>query len=376
MVILCIDTASRYLPAADEASASGAEGSDFQLSGLVPWPAPWSEQTFLQWIQESLPRVEVLKAFDQHLETTSLFQSRLRPLTTAVRLRLGAGNESVVLGRDGWLFYRPDLEHLTQPFNRSRVRKAAAALIDLQHQLTARQIELLVVPVPVKPSIYPEKLSSRFDPQASPLPDPTLEALFGMLSSAEVPYLDLARLLAQLKSSQPAYLATDTHWTPAGVEQAVEGIHTWIHRHRPQLAQAPRRLFRVQLNLGDTARMLGLPDWHLLAQPERAELIFSSNLPPKEPPSVLLLGDSFSNIYSLEAMGWGQGAGLAARLEDRIGRRVETITRNDGGATAVRVALARRLARDPQLLQSIRLVIYQFSARELSRADWRLLDFR
>ena len=112
-------------------------------------------------------------------------------------------------------------------------RKAAAALIDLQHQLTARQIELLVVPVPVKPSIYPEKLSSRFDPQASPLPDPTLEALFGMLSSAEVPYLDLARLLAQLKSSQPAYLATDTHWTPAGVEQAVEGIHTWIHRHRP-----------------------------------------------------------------------------------------------------------------------------------------------
>ena len=26
---------------------------------------------------------------------------------------LGAGNERVYVGRDGWLFYRPDVEYLT-----------------------------------------------------------------------------------------------------------------------------------------------------------------------------------------------------------------------------------------------------------------------
>ena len=28
---------------------------------------------------------------------------------------LGAGNERVYPGRDGWLFYRPDVEYLTGP---------------------------------------------------------------------------------------------------------------------------------------------------------------------------------------------------------------------------------------------------------------------
>ncbi len=89
---------------------------------------------------------------------------------------------------------------------------------------------------------------------------------------------------------------------------------------------------------------------------------------------VLLLGDSFSNIYSLETMGWGSGAGLAERLAFELQRPVDRIARNDNGAYAPRQALASELGRGRDRLASTRVVIYQFAARELSFGDWRPIE--
>ena len=88
---------------------------------------------------------------------------------------------------------------------------------------------------------------------------------------------------------------------------------------------------------------------------------------------VLLLGDSFTNVYSDPALGWGRGAGLAEQLACELGRPVDKLALN-AGAWATRQALARAVAGCRARLAGKRVVVYQFAGRELSSGDWRLVD--
>ncbi|MCC5830758.1 MAG: hypothetical protein JJU36_15030 [Phycisphaeraceae bacterium] len=91
---------------------------------------------------------------------------------------------------------------------------------------------------------------------------------------------------------------------------------------------------------------------------------------------ILLLGDSFTNIFSRKAMGWGDSAGLAEQLAYELALPLDVIAINGGGALASRQALAADLARGEDRLAGKRLVIWQFATRELSQGDWRLLNIR
>ena len=84
-----------------------------------------------------------------------------------------------------------------------------------------------------------------------------------------------------------------------------------------------------------------------------------------------MLGDSFSNIYSLESMGWGTSAGFVEQLSYSLRRPVDRLMQNDQGAFATRAMLQR----DPGRLDRKRVVIYQFAARELAVGDWKVLPF-
>jgi len=67
------------------------------------------------------------------------------------------------------------------------------------------------------------------------------------------------------------------------------------------------------------------------------------------------LGDSFSNIYSFEPMGWGESAGFVELLGYYLGRSIERMVRNDGGAFATREMLQRELAREEDRLAGKRV---------------------
>jgi hypothetical protein len=84
------------------------------------------------------------------------------------------------------------------------------------------------------------------------------------------------------------------------------------------------------------------------------------------------LGDSFSNIYSLEPMGWGQSAGFVEQLAYHLQAPVDRLVRNDAGAFATRDMLARELARGRDRLAGKKWLIWQFAARELAVGDWKL----
>lgn len=91
---------------------------------------------------------------------------------------------------------------------------------------------------------------------------------------------------------------------------------------------------------------------------------------------MLLLGDSFANIYALGSMGWGASAGLAEQLALALNRPVDAIRRNDAGAHATREMLALELARGCNRLAGKKVVVWEFAARELAQGDWKFLDLK
>jgi alginate O-acetyltransferase complex protein AlgJ len=88
---------------------------------------------------------------------------------------------------------------------------------------------------------------------------------------------------------------------------------------------------------------------------------------------VLLLGDSYTNVYSRPELHWGEEAGLGRQLAAALGQPVEVLAVNDRGAYATREALAAELSRGRQRLLDKQVVVWQFAVRELSFGDWRLV---
>ena len=87
-----------------------------------------------------------------------------------------------------------------------------------------------------------------------------------------------------------------------------------------------------------------------------------------------MLGDSFSNIFSLASLGWGDSAGLVEHLARVLDRPVDRIVQNDAGAYATRERLRQDMASGSDRLRDKRVVVLQFAARELATGDWKRIE--
>ena len=126
--------------------------------------------------------------------------------------------------------------------------------------------------------------------------------------------------------------------------------------------------------------LLTLPATHPLKEPERVTIQrveTAEGSPWRADPhaDVLLLGDSFTNIYSQSDLGWGTGAGLAEQLSYYLGRPIDRLALNSGGALNTRQRLAQELATGHDRLAGKKVVVYQFAVRELAIGDWRVIRF-
>jgi alginate O-acetyltransferase complex protein AlgJ len=200
------------------------------------------------------------------------------------------------------------------------------------------------------------------------------------LRRAGVLVFDAAAVLSQARQSGPQYLMTDTHWRPEAMELVAERLAAFVADHvtlPAKIAAQYRTEDREISNWGDTFVMLDLPKEQRLYFSERA-LIRRVVQPdgsawrPDRRADVLVLGDSFSNIYSLESMGWGDSAGLIEQLSYALQRPLDRIVQNDDGAFATRLMLQ---AAGPERLTGKRVVIWQFAERELTSGDWKPIHF-
>jgi SGNH hydrolase-like domain, acetyltransferase AlgX len=361
-----------------------------KLSAVPPNQTAWQ-----RLLANNRVILEGLTEFERAIEDESVIGRTLRPHAQAVMTgKLAVGNERVYAGRAGWLFYRPDVEYVTgQPFldpaqirRRSRAAPEWAAppapdprpaIVRLKEDLAARGIVLIVMPTPVKPSVHPEMMSAGLAGTVDAVHNASYRTLVDDLRAAGVIVFDPSESLAAARHAAAQYLASDTHWTPEAMETAAS-LAAGVVSNAATLPPVPDPGYVVERvetrSIGDTAKMLDLPDPAALFPPETVWL--RRILQPdgslwrsSRDADVLLLGDSFSNIFSLESMAWGTSAGFAEQLSFALRRPIDRLVQNDDAAFATRAMLQR----EPARLEGKRVVIYQFAARELAQGDWKVL---
>ncbi|MDE0686322.1 MAG: hypothetical protein OXI63_25625, partial [Candidatus Poribacteria bacterium] len=129
-----------------------------------------------------VPNPTEIKQYEDTLEKESVLTHWLLPSVQTILTRVFlTGNEQAYLGRDGWLFYRADVDSLIGARSQKTTGTALTAIVDFNRQLEARDITLIVVPTPVKPTIHPEKFSARYQNADAPIHHPDYAAFIEAL---------------------------------------------------------------------------------------------------------------------------------------------------------------------------------------------------
>ena len=383
-------------------AARARRGEATAFAGEAPIPAPGVLLATLR-SEGSLAANRALRqslaALEDRLGRESALSAALRPAAQTVLARaLGYGNSQVVVGRQGWLYFRTEFDYLTGPpflapreLERRRTPGAryhvaepdpVPGLVRLHDELAERGIELVFFPVPVKAQVHPEHLV-RFSGlgaadagEAAGLANPSFPELVRRLGEAGIPVYDaLPELRAAAGAGEAVYFATDTHWNAAGMRVAAAGLARFLGREAALPPRPPaglrRRSFPHQFK-GDLTRMLGDGIGGPIFAPERIELdeiVGLGDLPyhTKRPSDsdVLLLGDSYSLIFA--SVDGGKGASFAEQLAFALDRPVRLSAKVAANGLKARVQWLRD---DPAALSGARVVIYQVTARALSSADW------
>jgi alginate O-acetyltransferase complex protein AlgJ len=242
----------------------------------------------------------------------------------------------------------------------------------------------VLFPVPDKAMLQPRELHGRGGAAEIPIPrNPDWRRFVDEMTAAHVTVFDPSPP-ALAAGAPPRYLTQDTHWTPAWMRDVAAELAVIVARAgrlappatRPTWREVEQPIARV----GDIVDMLKLPEGQTIFAPQTVTVraiqdAAGTPWEPDEKADVLLLGDSFTNVFSLEAMGWGAAAGLGPHLAFALGRPVDVIAQNDSGAFATRQALARELAGGSDRLAGKRVVVWELASRELAVGDWKAVEW-
>ena len=301
-----------------------------------------------------------------------------------------------VAGLDGWVFFGPELRHLSlervwgpeaAASSRSRRPEDAdplPAIRDFKRQLDDLGVELLLVPVPPKAVIFPEKIS---DAVRIPIPIPRLDLadqqFYEQLKTDGIDVLDLTKLFIadRFHADGPLYCRTDTHWSGTGCTVAAAAIAAAVRSRdwydeldtQPYTASWYSTLIR-----GDLTREGGvsMPQEELRLRGVVTSTAGGDRGPvsPDSDSPIVLLGDSHNLVFHAGDDMHATGAGLPDQLAYTLGLPVDLVAVRGSGATSARVNLLRRAQADPEYWSRKRLVIWCFAARELTEGDgWRLV---
>ena len=354
----------------------------FAVIGCIPlsqvaFELARGERPLVAELVSNVPTEQHLRDVENQIEETSWFARNSRSLVQFIWFQLsGQPGENTLVGRDGWLFYLPTVRFLVESFPPGEAlqpdfQDPFAAVIDFHGQLADRGIQLLVVPVPGKASIYPERVSSRADPGKIADSSHTLEFI-SRLNNAGIPTIDLFEtfhrepLRDRSTKGGHHYLFQDTHWTPEGAELAAQVVaervlrEGWVTAGSKEYVQKPVPVARRS----DILRMARSASIERLFPPQEVTCrqvveSDSGNLYQDDPDSPLLvLGDSFLRIYQTDDP---KAAGFLAHLARNLKRPVASIV-NDGGASTL---VRQQLRRNPDLLEGKKLVVWEFVERDL-----------
>ena len=298
--------------------------------------------------------------------------------------RASEQGEQVVEGREGWLFFAPELRHLgvgrfwgeaAETASRATpvdARDPMPAIVDFHHALQEKGIQLILVPVPPKAVVEEQGLPG-VEERSRERPDPYHQRFYQALRAEGVTVLDLTDAFRSADEAEhgPLYCLQDTHWSGAGCVYAARHIAPKLE---PFLGDNDAREFETDWRTveisGDLWSML---DDDALPREEVRVRVVEGAEPDRDSP-VLLIGDSHTLVFHAGGDMHTRRAGLSDQLAAELGLPVDLIGVRGSGATPARINLFRRVRRDPDYWDGKTAVVWVFAAREFTESDgWRVV---
>jgi hypothetical protein len=324
---------------------------------------------------KKIPSEANLRGYEKELEESSKAAEWLRPIFRRLRwLVMRDLGDKAVATADGWAYYGPNLRYMGEGYFRDGKPEIpgddpAGTIVDFAAQLRRRGIALLVVPVPSKPSIAPERLRRGLAPSL----DLSVHTRRFMdeLRGRGIDVFDLFTPFVREQRDRPdrprLYLAADTHWTGDGARLAASLLAERVRSVVTEDELQPRRIYHREAvtveRRPDIPRMSRLPGEASAFPPEKTiayRVLDEAGEPyaDNDESRILLLGDSFSRIYQTDEP---EAAGLIANLAFELKTPLASIV-NDGGASTL---VRQELARNMDMLKDKRIVIWVFAERDL-----------
>jgi hypothetical protein len=371
--------------------------STAQLAAQYRKPAPAHD---LVLIVKNLPVIfwdaKYLRPYEKEIENTSIFTTSTRPVMFFVKYALYRDlGEKGVLGKNGWFFYKQDVDYLIRPYvldkralkvdpnDKVVSDNPIQAAVTFKKQLAEFGVDLLVAIIPGKPSIYPDMLAGNADPRLVTTRGNSLKAI-NDLRAAGVEAVDLfSPFLAERANDSIAgdslYLSKDTHWRARGARTAAHVVaerikqYSWYRPGTTEYVLDSTFIDRV----GDVGVMTTLPSvkvheltlgfptektkCYQVYQVERDDKGNETGRHLYKDDSknaqVVLIGDSYSRIYQSDEP---RSAGWISHIALELKQPIASIVSDGGASTLVRESLARK----PGLLKGKKLVVWEIVERD------------
>jgi hypothetical protein len=234
----------------------------------------------------------------------------------ALTWTLKQGSDDVFLGHEGWLFERRELDRLLA--HRTAEALANEAVTGFAAELKKRGIPLVLVAVPERATLYPEKLSEGryWDPIRAIGEKARLDAL----RKTGIDVLDLTDPFWKLRDRKQVYFRRDSHWTPEAMKQAALLTEKHLREKFPALLATETPLITAtiltHLDAGDLTRKLDPRSPDKLFGLEQAEVVSIGGIELDEKSPILLVGGDLMWIYDDETQHFGgdSSAGFVSQM--------------------------------------------------------------
>lgn len=231
---------------------------------------------------------------------------------------LFSSKNNVIAGRDGWLFYKPELAYALQEIPESNFEH----IRDFDAAMRRLGTKLVVVPVPTKIDIYADRLLKGDLP--SPLKKSRAE-LVDRLQKAGVCVVDLVPEYKRVRDSCQVFEPFQTHWTSEGIEVAARSVANAIDSVLEKKDITRTTFYQMRdttmMTFGDLRNRLCRDRKKTPVYPALIHRIYQADSTPyrdEKTSRILILGDSFIDHFR-----WWNGH-LSAHLSRYIGAPVRT----------------------------------------------------
>ena len=295
---LCVALAVMALPCALMPFVSSLIGAENRLPAEMPVLADENGLNF------SFP-AQYEDWLNDHIALRKLF---ITEYANMLRFMGTSPQDQVILGRDGWLFFRKTLDDYTgeNAFSGDEIARIALMLDTIDATLRAQGSCLIVAIAPNKASIYPEYMNAAY-PQNQNAGN--AERVMQSLHAVSVPLFDILRGHA----AEGVYFHTDTHWNALGARYAANAILSALADETGTPIALPDTGASYELIAdwpGDLSRMLNpytnereaqqhYGERHSFQYKGRArspEALMISTKGGQAPLKILVLRDSFCNL--------------------------------------------------------------------------------